>query len=113
MALADPVRRRILQLLMRSDARITALAAEFPISLNSVSKHIRCLERAELVRRTLSGREHILSFCPEPLAEAQQWIATQQASWGSRLQAIDDLLAAEDAANETVSLAEEKHVEKR
>jgi DNA-binding transcriptional ArsR family regulator len=113
MALADPVRRRILQLLMTSDARITALAAEFPISLNSVSKHIRLLERAELVKRTVSGREHILSFRPEPLSEAQQWIATQQAFWGSRLQAIDDLLAAEDFAKEAPNPEEKGHAEER
>lgn len=108
MALADPIRRRILQRLTVSEARVTDVAAEFPISLNSVSKHIRLLERAGLVERNVSGREHILRFRPEPLAGAQQWIATQQAFWASRLQAIDDLLAAEDAANEK----ENDHVRK-
>jgi DNA-binding transcriptional ArsR family regulator len=100
MALADPIRRRILQRLAASDARVTDVAAEFPISLNSVSKHIRLLERARLIERHVSGREHILRFRPEPLSEAEQWIAAQQAFWASRLQAIDDLLTAEDAANE-------------
>lgn len=101
MALADPIRRRILQRLAASEARVTEVATEFSISLNSVSKHIRFLERAKLVERTVSGREHILRFRPEPLSEAQQWIATQQAFWASRLQAIDDLLTAEDAVNHT------------
>lgn len=100
MALADPIRRRILQRLAASEARVTDVAAEFPISLNSVSKHIRLLERARLIERHVSGREHILRFRPEPLSEAEQWIAAQQAFWASRLQAIDDLLTAEDAANE-------------
>lgn len=113
MALADPVRRRILQRLATSDARITVVAAEFPISLNSVSKHIRLLERAELVKRTVSGREHILSFCPGPLSEAQQWMVTQQAFWGSRLQAIDELLTAEDATREMPDTQEKKDVEDR
>lgn len=103
MALADPIRRRILQRLATSEARVTDVANEFSISLNSVSKHIRLLERARLVERTVSGREHILRFRPEPLSQAQQWIASQQAFWGSRLQAIDDLLTAEDAANEMLS----------
>ena len=101
MALADPIRRRILRRLATSEARVTDVAAEFSISLNSVSKHIRLLERAKLVERNVSGREHILRFSPEPLSKAQQWIAAQQAFWASRLQALDDLLTAEDVANES------------
>ncbi|MBW7924203.1 MAG: winged helix-turn-helix transcriptional regulator [Burkholderiaceae bacterium] len=99
MALADPVRRRILQRLADSEARVTDVASGFSISLNSVSKHIRLLERARLVERHVSGREHLLRFQPEPLSKVEQWIATQQAFWASRLQALDDLLTAEDAAN--------------
>jgi|SRR5215510_8993607 DNA-binding transcriptional ArsR family regulator len=111
-ALADPVRRRILERLATGEARVTDLAAEFPISLNSVSKHIRLLERARLVERTVSGREHILRFRPEPLSEAQQWIQSQQAYWASRLQAIDGLLSAEDAAIEVSRAGEKKRVRK-
>ena len=112
MALADPIRRRILQRLAASEARVTEVATEFSISLNSVSKHIRFLERAKLVERNVSGREHILRFRPEPLSEAQQWIATQQAFWASRLQAIDDLLTAEDTVNQTPNPREKIPVEK-
>ena len=113
MALADPIRRRILQRLAASEARVTDVAAEFSISLNSVSKHIRFLERARLIERNVSGREHVLRFRPEPLSKAQQWIAAQQAFWASRLQAIDDLLTAGDAANEIPRPKEKKRVEKR
>jgi DNA-binding transcriptional ArsR family regulator len=112
MALADPIRRRILQRLAASEARITDVAADFPISLNSVSKHIRVLERARLIERNVSGREHVLRFRPEPLSKAQQWIAAQQAFWASRLQAIDDLFTAEDAASETPLLKEKNRVRK-
>lgn len=101
MALADPIRRGILQRLAASQARVTDIAAEFPISLNSVSKHIRLLERANLVERSVFGREHFLRFRPEPLSEAQQWISDQQAFWANQLQALDDLLTAEDAASAT------------
>lgn len=97
MALADPIRRRILTRLAASEARVTDVAAELPISLNSVSKHIRLLERAQLVQRNVRGREHFLRFRPEPLSKAQQWIVDQQAFWASRLQALDDLLTSEDA----------------
>jgi DNA-binding transcriptional ArsR family regulator len=79
LALADPTRRAILQRLSAGEARVTELAQPFAMSLNAVSKHIRMLERAQLVRRRRVGREHLLSFNPEPLDEAAAWIATQRA----------------------------------
>jgi DNA-binding transcriptional ArsR family regulator len=96
MALADPTRRAILQHLSEGEARVTELAEPFAISLNSVSKHIRVLERAHLVRRRRAGREHFLSFNPEPLDEAVAWIEAQRAAWSARLEALDALLQAED-----------------
>ena len=72
MALADPTRRAILQRLSRGEARVTEIARPFAMSLNSVSKHIRVLERADLVRRRRAGREHFLSFNPQPLDEADR-----------------------------------------
>ena len=73
-ALGDPTRRAILARLSGCDARVTEIAADFPISLNSVSKHIRMLERAGLLKRSIVGRDHLLSLNAEPLAEAQAWI---------------------------------------
>jgi DNA-binding transcriptional ArsR family regulator len=73
-ALCDPTRRAILARLTDTDARVTDIAAEFPISLNSISKHIRMLERAGLVKRSIAGREHLLSLNAAPLAEASLWI---------------------------------------
>lgn len=99
-ALADPTRRAILQRLSRGEARVTELAQPFAMSLNAVSKHIRMLERARLVRRRRAGREHILSLDPEPLDEAGAWIAAQRAAWTSRLDALDALLQAEDRAGQ-------------
>jgi len=97
-ALADPTRRAILERLSQGEARVTELAAPFPISLNSVSKHIRMLERAELVQRRIDGREHLLSFHQAPLEEAALWIESQRALWARRLLALDDLLREEDRA---------------
>jgi DNA-binding transcriptional ArsR family regulator len=97
-ALADPTRRAILERLSRGEARVTELAAPFSISLNSVSKHIRMLERAELVQRRVAGKEHLLSFNRAPLEEAALWIESQRALWTRRLSALDDLLRAEDRA---------------
>ncbi|MDB5099509.1 MAG: ArsR family transcriptional regulator [Cyanobacteria bacterium RYN_339] len=96
LALADPTRRAILRQLALGEARVTDLAAPFAMSLNAVSKHIRLLERAGLVRRRKAGREHLLSFDPTPMDDAQAWMHAQRAFWATRLQAIDDLLVAED-----------------
>jgi uncharacterized protein YndB with AHSA1/START domain/DNA-binding transcriptional ArsR family regulator len=98
MALADPTRRAILRRLLQGEARVTELADPFPISLNAVSKHIRVLERANLVRRRVVGREHLLSFNPAPLHEAAAWIAEQQAAWTMRLDALDVMLDEELSA---------------
>lgn len=101
-ALADPTRRAILQRLSRGEARVTELAAPFDISLNAVSKHIRMLERAKLVRRRKSGRDHFLSFEPASLDAAAEWIATQRALWNARLDVLERLLRDEDRAAATV-----------
>jgi DNA-binding transcriptional ArsR family regulator len=88
-ALCDPTRRAILARLTDSDARVTDIAAEFPISLNSISKHIRMLERAGLVRREVSGRDHLLSLNAAPLSEAARWIEHYRRFWEDRLAALD------------------------
>ncbi|HEX3885866.1 MAG TPA: metalloregulator ArsR/SmtB family transcription factor [Phenylobacterium sp.] len=91
-ALADPTRRAILTRLAAGEARVTEIAAPFPISLNSVSKHIRMLERAALVRRRIEGREHFLSLNPHSLDETAQWIEAQRKLWAWRLGELDDIL---------------------
>jgi DNA-binding transcriptional ArsR family regulator len=89
-AIADPTRRAILARLARSDARITEVASGFPISLNSVSKHVRKLEAAGLVRRVGRARDHVLSLNAGPLSEAADWIAHYQRFWEQSLAALDD-----------------------
>jgi DNA-binding transcriptional ArsR family regulator len=98
LALADPTRRAILRRLSRGEVRVTNLAQPFAISLNAVSKHIRVLERARLVRRRRAGREHLLSLNPASLDEAAAWIHEQRAFWTARLDALENILRAEDRA---------------
>jgi DNA-binding transcriptional ArsR family regulator len=95
-ALADPTRRAILRRLSQGEARVTEVARPFAMSLNSVSKHIRMLERARLVRRRRIGREHLLSFDPAPLDEAAAWIEAQRAFWSARLDALERELSKPD-----------------
>lgn len=84
-ALADPTRRAILLRLSEGEVRVTDLAAPFDISLNSVSKHIRILERARLVTRRKVGREHLLSRNARPLDEAAAWLDRLRDHWNRRL----------------------------
>lgn len=91
-ALADETRRSILQRLSGGQARVTEVAAPFDISLNSVSKHIRILERAGLVRRHISGRDHYLTLDPKPLDEAAAWLAKSRDFWTARLDSLETIL---------------------
>ena len=97
MALADPTRRAILARLAAGEARVTDVAQPFPISLNSVSKHIRVLERADLVRRRRAGREHVLALNPQPLDQAAKWLDEQRALWAWRLAELDKILKEQDS----------------
>lgn len=91
-ALADPTRRALLTQLASGAARVTELAAPHQMSLNSVSKHLRVLEAAGLVRRRVRGREHWFEFQQPPLAQAGQWLGDMLAFWEARLDALDDYL---------------------
>ena len=96
-ALADDSRRRILKRLASGEARVTEVAAPFGISLNSVSKHIRLLERAGLVRRRIAGRDHFLALEPKPFDELTRWMQETREFWNSRLDALEAALRADDA----------------
>src|SRR5712691_1702824 len=96
-ALADETRRKILRQLASGEARVTEVAAPFEISLNSVSKHIRLLERAGLVRRRIAGRDHFLALDPKPFDELTQWMHRTREFWNTRLDVLEAALRAEDA----------------
>lgn len=94
-ALADPTRRAILMRLSGGELRVTDLASPFDISLNSVSKHIRILERARLVKRRREGREHFLSRNARPLDEAAAWIDSLRSHWSERIDRLERALERE------------------
>lgn len=91
-ALADPSRREMLRLLRGGEMRVTEIAAPFALSLNAVSKHVRSLERAGLVRRRVSGRDHYIGLAATPLHAAADWLGDYRDFWESRLDALEDLL---------------------
>jgi DNA-binding transcriptional ArsR family regulator len=96
-ALADPTRRAILFRLRGGSQRVTDLAAPFDMSLNAVSKHLKLLERAELVRREVRGREHYVSLDAAPLNEATSWTARYREFWERRLDALQELIDSQRA----------------
>ena len=96
-ALADDTRRSILRRLASGEARVTEVAEPFDISLNSVSKHIRILERAGLVRRRVAGRDHFLALEPGPFDELTQWMQETRQFWSSRLDRLEAALRADEA----------------
>jgi DNA-binding transcriptional ArsR family regulator len=91
-ALADPTRRRIVARLTRGEVRVTDLAAPFAMSLNAVSKHVKVLERAGLVRRARLGREHYLRLRAMPLREVARWTSQYERFWTQRLDALGEFL---------------------
>ncbi|MFY9614681.1 MAG: metalloregulator ArsR/SmtB family transcription factor [Candidatus Dormiibacterota bacterium] len=88
-AISHPARRQVLERLKPGDATVTELAGQFTMSLAAVSKHIRVLEAAGLVRRTVQGREHHLSLEPSPLITAAGWLETYRSFWDERLDVLE------------------------
>ena len=91
-ALADGTRRSMLDRLRRGPLRVTALAEPYAMSLNGVSKHIKKLERAGLVRRHISGREHLCALDAAALEDAMSWISHYSDFWTERLSALESHL---------------------
>ena len=91
-AIADPTRRAILGMLAGGDVTVGTLADRFPISFNGVSKHVKVLEQAGLLRRRVSGREHWLRLRPAPLREASRWLEHYREFWDTRLDALEEFL---------------------
>ena len=99
-ALSDPTRRAILARLAEGHATVTELAAPFDMSLPAISKHLRVLEQAGLVARTIDGRMHRLRLVAQPLHEAATWIGHYQQFWEQQLDALADYLRDIDTKQE-------------
>lgn len=91
-ALADPTRRRILAHLAGGDKCVTRLARPHAMSLPAVSKHLRVLERAGLLRRRRYGRVHEMQLEAEPLRQAAQWVEEYRKFWEGSLDRLADYL---------------------
>lgn len=91
-ALGDRTRRKLLQRLAGGPSTISELARPFEMSLPAVSKHVRVLERAGLVRRRVRGRTHHCWLTAAPLADAESWMAYYRRFWDETLDGLSDHL---------------------
>ena len=91
-ALADPTRRRILAHLARGERCVTDLARPHAMSLPAISKHLRVLEKAGLLRRRRYGRVHEMQLEAGPLKQAAQWVEEYRKFWEGSLDRLADYL---------------------
>jgi DNA-binding transcriptional ArsR family regulator len=95
-ALADGSRRKMLHRLADSDRTIGELAHPFEMSLAAVSKHVKSLERAGLVRRSVHGRTHVIHLNPRPMALAQKFLRFYERLWNDQFDKLDQFLKQQD-----------------
>ncbi|ALS24636.1 MULTISPECIES: ArsR/SmtB family transcription factor [Paenibacillus] len=87
-AIADPTRRKLLQLLVDREMPVTVISGYFPMSRTAVSKHLRVLADAGLVKERKVGRETRYRLDPDPLLELKRWLAYYERFWENKLMAL-------------------------
>ncbi len=88
-ALADPTRRTLIQKLSKASYTVGELAEPFDMSLNAVSKHLKTLEKANLIERDTKGRTSICSLNAQPLHNIQDWLQNYTLFWNEVLDAFE------------------------
>ena len=88
-ALADPTRRRIVELLAERDRDAGEIASHFHVSRPAVSRHLRVLREHGLVQSRSVAQRRVYSLDPEPLEEIDAWLSTYRRFWANRLDALD------------------------
>ena len=106
-ALADPTRRVIVARLATGDATVLELAAPFDISLPAISRHLKVLEQAGLIKRGRDAQRRPCSLDPEALAAATEWIDHTRKAWEDRFDRLADYL------NQLQAPKEKRHDRKR
>jgi len=96
-ALADPTRRAVLDLLRRGSQPAGQIANAFPVSRPAVSKHLRLLRRAHLVREHREGRNRIYQLNPEPLRAVDSWMEQYRVFWTANLNNLKAFVEADHA----------------
>jgi len=107
-ALSDPTRRAMLGRLAERERTIGELANPFSMSFAGASKHVRVLENAGLVTRTIRGRTHLCRLRAARLAEANAWLRRYERFWTDRLDKLEQLLREDDARKSPSSKGDDR-----
>ncbi|QAS51475.1 ArsR/SmtB family transcription factor [Halobacillus litoralis] len=95
-ALADETRREMVRLVSEKERTVSEMAAPFDMSLAAASKHIKVLEKANLIQRTVEGRTHTCRLEAETLALASQWLSVYEKFWSKRFDLLESELLQEE-----------------
>ncbi|MGG7308534.1 ArsR/SmtB family transcription factor [Curtobacterium sp. AB451] len=94
-ALADPIRRRIVERLGKGEATVTDLSEPFDVSAPAISRHLGVLERAGLITRERHGTWRTCRLRPEAVTELAGWLGGLQPVWDRRFDSLEALLASQ------------------
>jgi DNA-binding transcriptional ArsR family regulator len=96
LALSHPVRRAIVERLVTGPATVGRASRGLGVSKPAVTKHVKVLEKAGVVSRTVSGRTHVLRLEATPLREASEWLELHRSLWEAKFEAVERHLADND-----------------
>ncbi len=112
-ALADPTRRAILSHLIPGELSVSELAANFPMTLPAVRKHVRTLERAGLVHVRQEGRVRRARLSPAPMRHAISWMERYRAFWEFQFDQLETFLADQARQGSTSKRAPKRRARRR
>ena len=95
-ALSHPVRRAIVERLVSGPATVGVASGGLGVSKPAVTKHLKVLEDAGVVHRTVAGRTHVLRLEPRPLRDASDWLELHRSLWEAKFEAVERHLADHD-----------------
>ena len=99
-AVGDPTRRAILDRLREGELTAGGLAEAFPISRPAVSRHLRVLREAELLKVRQEGRQRIYQLTPQPLATMDSWLTSYRVFWAARLADLKRVVEARERSDQ-------------
>lgn len=91
-SLSDPIRRDILRRVMHCELSVGELVEKYEVSFAAISKHIKVLEKANLIHKRKEGKKYMVALAPETLEEADRYLEQYHQMWESRYSKLDTLL---------------------
>lgn len=98
-AIADPTRRKLLQLLAEKEMPVTVISKHFPMSRTAVSKHLRILSESKLVSVKKAGREKLYKLQPDALLEIKDWLSFFEQFWDNKISMLQHFVEKEEVGN--------------